>query len=102
MKGFDIMKQAKQMAQRIENLKAELAARTVEASVGGGMVKIVANGENQILKVEIDPQAIDPEDKELLEDLIVSAVNEVLRRVQEMIQAEMAALTGGLNLPGMF
>jgi nucleoid-associated protein EbfC len=101
VKGFNIMKQAKEMAQRIEKLKEDLTRRQVEATVGGGMVKILANGENQILRVEIAREAIDPEDKEILEDLIVSAVNEVLRRVQEMVNEEMSALTGGINLPGM-
>lgn len=102
MKGFDLVKQAKKMAEQMEQAKADLAKKTVEASVGGGMVKVVANGENQILKIEIARDVINPEDKEMLEDLVVSAVNEALRRVQELVTQSMSSVTGGFNIPGLF
>ncbi len=102
MKGIDIMKQAKQMARRLEQIKEELSQKTVEVTVGGGMVKIVANGDNQVVKIDIAREAIDPDDKEMLEDLIILAVNDVMRRVKEMVDSEMSTVTGGITLPGMF
>jgi len=102
VKGIDIMKQAKQMARRLEQIKEELSQKTVEVTVGGGMVKIVANGDNQVVKIDIAREAIDPDDKEMLEDLIILAVNDVMRRVKEMVDSEMSTVTGGITLPGMF
>ena len=101
MGKLNIMKQARQMAEKMEKMREELAARVVEASSGGGMVNVQANGDNKIIAVKIDREVIDPEDSEMLEDLIVSAVNEALRRVQEMQAEGMAQITGGLNIPGL-
>lgn len=103
MKGFNkILKQAQQMANQLKKLEEELAKMTVETSVGGGMVKAVANGEGQLLKIEINPEVINPEDKEMLEDLIISAVNDVMRKAKELSKEEMSKITGGLNIPGLF
>ncbi len=102
MSKFNIMKQAKQMAEKMQKMKQELSARVIEASVGGGMVTVQANGENKIISIKIEPEVIDPDDPEMLEDLIVSAVNEALRRVQEMVNEEMSQVTGGMNIPGLF
>lgn len=78
-----------------------MAEKTVETSAGGGMVKVVANGKQQILSIQIEKEVVDPEDIEMLQDLILSAVNEALTKSQEMVAAEMSKLTGGLNIPGL-
>ncbi len=78
-----------------------MADKTVEASSGGGMVKVVANGKQQIVSIQIEKEVVDPEDIEMLQDLILSAVNEALTKSQEMVAAEMSKLTGGLNIPGI-
>lgn len=96
-----MMKQLQQTQVRMAQLQEELATRTVEAAAGGGMVKVVANGRNEILSVKIDPQVVDPADIEMLEDLITAAVNDARNRVEEMTRGEMARLTGGLGLPGL-
>lgn len=97
-----MMKQVQKMQQDMIKLQEELGNRTVESSAGGGAVKVVANGKNEILSVEIKPEAVDPEDIEMLQDLIRAAVNEALRLAQEMISQEMSKLTGGLKIPGLF
>ena len=76
--------------------------KEVEASVGGGAVKVVANGKKQIISIEIKPEVVDPEDIEMLQDLVLSAVNEALRSADEMSAGKMAQLTGGMNIPGLF
>jgi nucleoid-associated protein EbfC len=96
-----MMKQLQQTQVRMAQLQEELATRTVEAAAGGGMVKVVANGRNEILSVKIDPQVVDPADVEMLEDLITAAINDARNRVEEMTRGEMARLTGGLGLPGL-
>jgi len=78
-----------------------MAEKTVETSAGGGMVKIVANGKQQIMSIQIEKEVVDPEDVEMLQDLILSAINEALTKSQEMVAAEMSKLTGGLNIPGI-
>ncbi len=100
----DIMKQAQKMQQELARVQAELANITVEGSAGGGMVKVVANCQNQILEVNIEPEVVDPDDKEMLEDLIVAAVNQALENAQKRAQEEMSKVTGGLmgNMPGGF
>ncbi|WP_460040683.1 YbaB/EbfC family nucleoid-associated protein, partial [Thermaerobacter litoralis] len=80
-------------------LQEELAQREVEATAGGGMVKAVVNGRQELLRLEIAREAVDPDDVELLQDMIVAAVNEANRKAQDMVQAEMARVTGGLKLP---
>lgn len=103
MKGMgNLMKQAQQMQQRMVKLQEEMAQKTVEASVGGGMVTVTVNGKSELLQVKIEPQVVDPDDVEMLEDLIVAGVNEALRKAHEMVAAEMSKLTGGLKIPGLF
>jgi DNA-binding YbaB/EbfC family protein len=97
-----IMKQAKKLQAKMAEMQEELAKKTVESSVGGGMVKVVANGRQEILSIKIDPEVVNPEDVEMLEDLILSAVNDALRRSQQMVSEEMSKLTGGLKIPGLF
>ncbi len=89
-----LIKQAQKMQADMEEKKAQLAEQTVEAFVGGGMVKVVANGANQIVDISIAPDVVDPDDIEMLQDLIISAVNEALRKADEMVQDEMAKVTG--------
>lgn len=97
-----MMKQAQQMQAKMEKMQDELKERTVEATAGGGVVRVVVNGKFQVLDLEIDPDAVDPDDVEMLEDLVLAAINEGMREVQDMINDEMGDLTGGMNLPGMF
>ncbi|HJO62270.1 MAG TPA: YbaB/EbfC family nucleoid-associated protein, partial [Desulfobacterales bacterium] len=82
-------------------LQEEMAEKMVEATAGGGMVKVVSNGKHQILSIQIEKEVVDPEDVEMLQDLIIAAVNEALEKSQEMVSAEMNKLTGGLNIPGL-
>ena len=97
----NIMKQAKKMQERIGQMQQELEIRTIEAQAGGGMVKVVVNGKFEIVSLKIEKDVVNPEDIEMLQDLIVAAVNEGIRKAQEMASAEMAKITGGLNIPGM-
>ena len=102
MKGMgNMMKQAQQLQSKMVKMQEEMAEKTVETSAGGGMVKVVANGKQQILSIQIEKEVVDPEDIEMLQDLILSAVNEALTKSQEMVAAEMSKLTGGLNIPGI-
>ncbi|HLC27395.1 MAG TPA: YbaB/EbfC family nucleoid-associated protein [bacterium] len=98
----NLMKQAQKMQEQVAQLQKELANRTVEATAGGGMVKVVANGNQQVISVKIDPTVVDPAEIEMLEDLVVAAVNEALRKAQEMTAAEVSRLTGGMKIPGLF
>jgi DNA-binding YbaB/EbfC family protein len=102
MKGMaNMMKQAQQLQSKMLKLQEELAEKTVESSSGGGMVKVVANGRQQIVSIQIDAEVVDPDDIEMLQDLILAAVNDGLKKAQEMVSAEMGKLTGGLNIPGL-
>jgi len=102
-KGFGaIFKQAQEIQSKMAEIQGELAQKTVEVSVGGGMVTMTANGLNEILSVKIDKELINMQDKEVLEDLIVGAVNEVHRKNKELNQGEMSKLTGGIKIPGLF
>jgi len=96
-----IMKQAQMMQQKMARLQEEAAQRTAEATVGGGAVAAVANGRNQIVSLTIRKEAVDPEDVEMLQDLVMAAVNEALKKVQEEVAAEMTKITGGLSIPGL-
>lgn len=98
----NIMKQAQMMQQRMSKLQEEAANRTAEATVGGGAVTAVVSGKNQIVSLSIKKEAVDPEDVEMLQDLVVSAVNEALAKVQAEISQEMSKLTGGISIPGLF
>ena len=97
----NMMKQAQKLQAKMLKLQEELAERTVETSAGGGMVKVVANGKHQIVDLTIDKEAVDPDDVEMLQDLVLAAVNDALAKAQEMVASEMGKLTGGFNLPGM-
>lgn len=94
-----LMKQAQQMQAKMQR---DLEQLEVEASTGGGMVSVKVTGHKQLLSVTIDPEVLDPEDPEMLQDLIVAAVNEATRKVDETVQEQMGAMTGGMGLPGMF
>ena len=96
-----MMKQAQQLQSRMLKLQEEMADKTVEASSGGGMVKVVANGRQQILSVQIEKEVVDPDDVEMLQDLVLAAINDALIKSQEMATQEMSKLTGGLNIPGL-
>ncbi len=98
----NMMKQAQQMQQRMQQMQEELEEREVEATAGGGVVKVVATGGKVVKSIEIQEAAVDPDDVEMLQDLIIAAVNEALAKADEMVQAEMGKITGGLNLGGMF
>ncbi len=101
MKMNNIMKQAQKVQKQMMEMQEELANRTVEATVGGGMVAVVANGQQDILAIRIDPEVVDPNDIEMLQDLILAAVNEAHRKAQEMMTEEMSKLTGGIKIPGL-
>jgi DNA-binding YbaB/EbfC family protein len=105
MKGLpnmgQIMKQAQQFQSKIAKLQEELGDQTVEASSGGGMVTVIANGRQEIVSIEIDQEVIDPNDSEMLQDLIMAAVNDALSRAKEMVNEEMGKLTKGMNIPGV-
>ncbi len=102
MQNFgNIMKQAKKMQERMMALQEELAAKTVEATAGGGMVTVSVNGKFELLSLRIEKEVVNPEDVDMLQDLIVAAVNEGIRKAQEMSASEMAKITGGMQLPGL-
>lgn len=105
MKGIpnmgQIMKQAQQFQSKMAKLQEELNRRTIEASAGGGMVTVMANGAQEILSIRIDPEVVDPDDVEMLQDLVMAAVNDALSRAKEMVNQEMGQLTKGMNIPGM-
>ena len=101
MKLDNIMKQAQKMQKQMMEIQEELANRTVEATVGGGVVTVVANGQQQILSIKLDPEVVDRNDIEMLQDLILAAVNEAYRKAQELMTSEMNKLTGGMKIPGL-
>ena len=102
MKGMgDMMKQAQKLQARMLKIQEELAEKTVESAAGGGMIKVVANGRQQIVSIRIEKEVVSPEDVEMLQDLVLAAVNDALTKSQEMVAAEMGKLTGGLKLPGL-
>ncbi len=103
MKGMgNMMKQAQKLQNKMMKLQDELAEQTVEASAGGGMVKVVASGKQRITSIEIDREVVDPDDVEMIQDLVLAAVNDALAKSQDMVSGEMGKLTGGMNIPGMF
>ncbi len=97
-----MVKQAQQFQQRLAEKQGELAGKQVSATVGGGMVSATVNGRHELLTLTIDKEVVDPADPQMLQDLVVSAVNEAMRKAQAMSDAEMAKLTGGIKIPGMF
>jgi DNA-binding YbaB/EbfC family protein len=97
----NIMNQAKMMQARLAQIQEEMAKKTVEASSGGGMVTVIVNGRQEILSVKIEPEVVNPDDVEMLQDLVQAAANDALRKAQEMMAQEMAKVTGGLKIPGL-
>lgn len=97
----NMMKQVQQMQAKMEAIQAELEQTEVEGTSGGGMVKVVANGKQDIVSITIDPEVVDPEDVEMLQDLILAAISQARTKAQELQTEKMASLTGGLNIPGM-
>ncbi len=96
-----MMKQAQNLQKKMLEAQEELATKTVEATAGGGMVKIVANGSQKIESIELEKEVVDPEDIDMLQDLILAATNDALKKSQDMISSEMSKLTGGMNIPGL-
>jgi nucleoid-associated protein EbfC len=101
MMNKKILKQAQDMMAKLERVKEETARKTVESTVGGGMVTAVARGDNTLVEIRIEREAVDPDDIEMLQDLIVAAVNDALKKAQQMMSDEMGKLTAGLNIPGL-
>lgn len=96
-----MMKQVQKLQQKMMQLQEQLENRRIEGSAGGGMVTVVANGRQEILEIKINPEVVNPAEVELLEDLILAAVNQARQRAQDMMNEEMSQLTGGLQLPGL-
>lgn len=97
-----MMKQVQQMQKKMEDAQKEIEEATVTASAGGGVVEVEANGKKQITSIKIDPEAVDPEDVEILQDMVLTAVNDAIKQVEKLSEEKMGKLTGGMNLPGMF
>ncbi len=98
----NIMKQATMIQQKMAELQEEAVQKTAEATSGGGAVAVVVNGKNELLSLSIKKEAVDPEDVEMLQDLVIAAVNEALKKVQSELSTEMSKITGGMNIPGLF
>ena len=96
-----MMKQVQKMQADLARIQEELKEKTAEGTAGGGVVKVTVNGHQEILAVKIAPEAVDPDDVEMLQDLIIAAVNDALRKCQDMVSKEMGRVTGGLNIPGL-
>ena len=102
MKGFgNIMKEAQKLQQQMEKIQDEVAQKKVEATAGGGMVTVEANGKQEVVSIKIDPEVINRDDAQMLEDLVLAACNEALRKSRELMQQELGKLTGGLRIPGL-
>ena len=97
----EMMRQAQRMQKKLEKIREEAGAKTVEGSAGGGMVVVIANGRNEIQSVKIEKEVVNPDDIEMLQDLIVAATNQAMERANEMMQRELAAVTGGMPIPGL-
>ncbi len=102
MKGFgNMMKEAQKLQERMAAMQEEIGKKTVEATAGGGMVTVQANGKQEILSIKIDPEVVSKDDVQMLEDLVLAACNEALRKSRELVQQELGKLTGGLKIPGL-
>lgn len=102
MKGFgNLMKEAQRLQQQMAELQEQVAQKKVEATAGGGMVTVEANGKQELLSIKIDPEVINKDDAQMLEDLVLAACNEALRKARELVQQELGKLTGGLKIPGL-
>lgn len=97
-----VIKQAQKMQEEMERVQQETEEEQVEATSGGGAVKVVVNGKKELISIKLDPDAVDPDDVETLEDLILAAVNEGVKKAEEIMSERMGAITGGLNIPGLF
>lgn len=97
----NMMKQFQQMQQKMEEIQNELEQTQVEGTAGGGMVTVIVNGKQDLLEIKIDPEVVDPKDVDMLQDLIVAAINQARQKAQELQTEQMSALTGGMNIPGM-
>jgi len=98
----DMMRQAQALQEKLAQLQEEAGKKTVEATSGGGMVTVVANGKQEIVSIKIDPEVVNPQEVEMLQDLILAAVNEARRKAQELMAEQMKTLTGGIQIPGLF
>ncbi|MDQ7032538.1 MAG: YbaB/EbfC family nucleoid-associated protein [Desulfonauticus sp.] len=98
----ELIKQAQMLQKKMQAMQEELKTKVVEASAGGGMVTVRATGGQEVVEIKIDPAVVNPDDVQMLEDLVLAAVNEALKKAQDMVKSEMAKLTGGLNIPGLF
>lgn len=102
MKGFgNLMKEAQRLQAQMAQLQEEVGQRTVEATAGGGMVTVCASGKQELVSIKLDPEVVTPDDVQMLEDLVLAACNEALRKSREMVQQELGKLTGGLKIPGL-
>jgi hypothetical protein len=102
VKGFgNMMKEAQKLQAQMEKMQEEIGKKTVEATAGGGMVTVQANGKQELLAIKIDPEVINKDDAQMLEDLVIAACNEALRKSRELVQQELGKLTGGLKIPGL-
>jgi DNA-binding YbaB/EbfC family protein len=102
VKGFgNMMKEAQKLQAQMEKMQEEIAKKTVDATAGGGMVTVQANGKQELLSIKIDPEVINKDDAQMLEDLVLAACNEALRKSRELVQQELGKLTGGLKIPGL-
>jgi DNA-binding YbaB/EbfC family protein len=97
-----LMEQAKEFQEKMAGVQSELAKKQVTSSVGGGMVSVTVNGRNEVVDLKIEPEVINPDDPQMLQDLVKAAVNDAMKKALEMSRGEMAKLTGGLNIPGLF
>jgi DNA-binding YbaB/EbfC family protein len=98
----NMMKQVQKMQKQMQQAQEELKDKTVKGTSGGGMVTITANGHKEIIDIEIKPEAVDPDDVEMLQDLILAAMNDALKQVDELVSKDMGKFTGGMNIPGLF
>lgn len=98
----NMMKQMQKMQKKMQQAQEELGEKKVEGSAGGGMVRVIATGHKEVLEVIIDPEAVDPEDVEMLQDTVLAAINDALKKVDELTESTMGQFTKGMNLPGMF
>ena len=102
MKGFgNIMKEAQKLQEQMARMQEEIGKREVEATAGGGMVTVKCNGKQELLSIKLDPEVINKDDAQMLEDLVLAACNEALRKSRELVQQELGKLTGGLKIPGL-
>ena len=97
-----VIKQAQKMQEEMEKVQGELEQKIVESTAGGGMVEVTANGKKEILSIKIKPEVVDPDDIETLEDLVMVAVNDAIKKADDMMTEGMSAVTGGINIPGLF